>query len=147
MNQEDSANHVISDVQAEGSSCVVDEGRIFDGEGGNTDVQHVVDLGRQGKGCGGKRRLLMLPDVVEFTLKDKETAETEHLQRNHDCIFLNNQAAEVGSSRVQILLLLYLSTFVWYQYFTPLLIFLTTFYILNTNTCTFYFLHVEHKYL
>ena len=36
-------------------------------------------------------------------------------------------------------LLLYLSTFLWYQYFTPLLIFLTTFY--------FDFLHFEHKYL
>ena len=40
-------------------------------------------------------------------------------------------------------LLLYLSTFFWYQYFTPLLIFLATFYFLlltflNTNTCTFY---------
>ena len=32
-----------------------------------------------------------------------------------------------------------LSTFFWYQYFTPLLIFLTTFY--------FYFLHFYHKYL
>jgi len=88
VNQEDSANHVISDVQAEGSSCVVDEGRRFDGEGGNTDVQHVVDLGRQGKSCGGKRRLLMLPDVVEFTLKDKETAETEHCNATMTVYFL-----------------------------------------------------------
>ena len=47
-------------------------------------------------------------------------------------------------------LLLYLSTFFWYQYFTSLLIlrlFTLTSHMLNANTCTFYFSHVEPKYL
>ena len=43
--------------------------------------------------------------------------------------------------------LLHLSTCFWYQYFTPLRLFTLTSYMLNTNTCTFYFLHFEPKYL
>lgn len=76
--QEDETYHVISDVQAEGSSFVVDERCRVGGEGGHADVQHVVDLGRQRKGCGGEWRLLMLSDVVKFTLNEEETAEAKH---------------------------------------------------------------------
>lgn len=70
-NQEDTAHHVISDVQAEGSSSVVDKGCRVGSEGRHANIQHIVDLGWQGKGCGGKWRLLMLPDIVKFTLKGK----------------------------------------------------------------------------
>lgn len=79
------AHHVVGDVQAEGSGFVVDEGCRVGSEGGQAHVQHVVVLGWQGKGCGGERRLLMLPNVVKFTLSDKETAETEKLC--HNCLF------------------------------------------------------------
>lgn len=71
-NQEDEAHHVICDVQAEGPSFVVDEASRVGGEGRHADVQHAVNLGRQGKGCGGERRLLMLPNVVKFTLSDRK---------------------------------------------------------------------------
>ena len=91
----DSAHHVVSDVQAEGSSCVVDEGCRVDGEGRHADVQHVVDLGRQGKGYRGERRLLMLPDVVKLTLNDGETScnqtqasDTVHYSGQHFFLYL-----------------------------------------------------------
>lgn len=62
------AHHVVCDVQAEDSSFVVHETCRVGGEGGQGHVHHVVVLGRQGKGCGGERRLLVLPNVVELTL-------------------------------------------------------------------------------
>lgn len=77
--QEDAAHHVIGNVQAEGSRFVVDEGCRVGGECRHADVQHVVDLRWQVKGCGAEWRLLMLPNVVKFTLNDKDTAETEDL--------------------------------------------------------------------
>lgn len=75
--------HVVSDGQAEDSSFVVDEGCGVGSKGGHADVQHVVGLGRQVKGCGGERGLLMLPDVVKFTL-NKTT------QKKKDAIFKEN---------------------------------------------------------
>lgn len=72
--QEDKVYHVISDVLAEGSSFVVDKCRRVTGKGRQADVQHVLVLGREGKGCGGEWRLLMLSNVVKFTLCKEETA-------------------------------------------------------------------------
>lgn len=67
----DEAYHVVSDIQAEGSSGVVDEGCRVGDVGRDADVQHVVDLRGKIEGCRGERRLLMFPDVVEFTLKQQ----------------------------------------------------------------------------
>lgn len=102
---EDKAHHVIGDVKAQGSSFVVDKGCRVGGKGGQADVQHVVDLRRHGKGCGGEWRLLMLPDVVKFALINKETAETKELCHYHYCLFLYRQTEASGIYKMYLIVI------------------------------------------
>lgn len=77
----DEAHHVVGDVLGEDSRSVVDEACGVGSEGGQADVHHVADLGRQGDGFRGEGRLLMVPDVVKLTLNDKDGQKSSHMTR------------------------------------------------------------------
>lgn len=72
------AHHVVSDIEAEGSGSLVDEGGRVEGEGGQADVEHPAGVGRQREALGRERRLLVPSDVVELALEgwEEETFST-----------------------------------------------------------------------
>ena len=81
--------HVVGDVEAKGSSSVVNKCCRVGGESRHTNVHHVAVLKWQGEGRGEEWRFLMLSNVVKFSLNEEEITSAKY--RRFSMIYMRLQ--------------------------------------------------------